>query len=308
MAVAALGLLTGCDGSEDESATAGSAGEAGEGGALVWALDSAPRDVDPLHARSPSEALVSRQVHEPLAASVGAPFDEARLVPGLAISVLPTEGGRVWRVRLREGVRFQDGGSFDTRAVLANARRWQESSIARRLLGDFLVDAPKPGLVRFILPAPDPGFAERLGSARLGILSPRALRRVAILGSLPARATSTGTGPFEIRERGGGRLLLARNTEWWGTDRRLGPAIDQIEFRIVPGAAAERVAMLSDGTAQVASGIGPAHGAEIRSDPLLTVIPGAGGLAAERSVRGISAADGRAPLLNELWRTAIAPG
>jgi len=306
--VAAVGLLAGCGGGEDESATAGGIGEAGEGGTIAWALPDRPRDLDPLTAATPSEALVSRQVHEPLGASVGAPFDETRRVPGLVVSILPSEGARVWRVRLREGVRFQDGGSFDGQAVLANARRWQESAVARALLGDFLVDAPKPGLVRFILPAPDPSFAERLASPRLGILSPRALRRAARAGSLPPGATGTGTGPFEVRERGGGRLLLARNTEWWGADRRLGPAIDQLEFRIVPGPSSERVALLRDGTVQVASGISPGARDAIRKDPLLTVIPGAGGLAAERSVRGLAAGAGRAPALNVLWRTTIAPG
>ena len=304
----AIGLLTGCDGGEDESATAGGTAEAGVGGMLVWALAERPQDLDPLHADTAAEALVSRQVHEPLAASVGAPFDETRRVPGLAVSILPSEGGRVWRVRLREGVRFQNGASFDSDAVLANARRWQESSVARALLGDFLIDAPKPGLVRFILPAPDDGFVERLASPRFGILSPRALRRIATAGSLPPTVTGTGTGPFEVRERGGGRLLLARHTGWWGADRRLGPAIDQLEFRIVPADSAERAAMLEDGRVQAASGIGPAQRADIRDNPLLTVIPGAGGLAVERSVRGISAGAGPAPPLNEVWRTTIAPG
>ena len=304
----ALGLLTGCDGAEDESATAGGIEEAGEGGAVVWALAERPSDIDPLQAQTASEALVSRQVHEPLAATVGAPFDEVRRVPGLAISILPSEGGRVWRVRLREGVRFQDGRSFDAQAVLANARRWQESPVARSLLGEFLVDSPKPGLMRFILPAADPGFAQRLASPRLGIVSPRALRRIARLGSLPASATRTGTGPFEIRERGGGRLLLARYTEWWGADRRLGPALDQLEFRVVPGPSRERASLLRDGAVQVASGIAAGERGRVRGDPLLTVIPGTGGVAAERSVRGIPGGAGRSPLLNELWRTTIEPG
>lgn len=302
----AVALLGGCGGGEDESATAG-AGEGAGGGAVSWALPSAPRTLDPLAAGTPSEALVSRQVHEPLAASVGAPFDAGRRVPGLAVSILPSEGGRVWRVRLREGVRFQDGGAFDAAAVLANARRWQESPAARALLGEFEVDNPRPGLVRFALAAADPGFPERLAAPRLGVLSPRALRRVAVAGSLPALAAGTGTGPFEVRERGEGRLLLARNTEWWGADRGLGPGVDQIEFRAVAGGSAERARLLATGAVQVASAIAPAVRVEIRDDPLLTVIPAPGGLAAERSVRGIPPG-ARAPALNQLWRTTIAPG
>ena len=48
-------------------------------------------------------------------------------------------------------------------------------------------------------------------------------------------------------------MLLARNTEWWGTEHGLGPALDQIDFRIVPGAVG-RLVLLRNGQAQVAEG------------------------------------------------------
>jgi ABC-type transport system substrate-binding protein len=239
---------------------------------------------------------------------VAAPFGETRRLPGLAISILSDDGARVWRVRLREGVRFADGSTFNAATVLANARRWRASEAAAALLPEFLVDAPRPGLVRFILSAPDPAFDRRIASPQLGIVSPRGLRRATATGEVPARASGTGTGPFEIREREGERLLLARNTEWWGSDLGLGPGLDQLEFVSVPDPA-ERLALLRDGRVKVASGLRGSGLQRARRDPLLQVISGdLAGVAAERSVRGLSEAEGPAPMLNDLWLTEIAPG
>ena len=68
--------------------------------------------------------------------------------------------------------------------------------------------------------------------------------------------------------------MLARNTEWWGTEHGLGPGVDQIELRIVadPG---ERLGLLRDGTVQVAD-LALGQRAAVRADPLLTTIGGPG--------------------------------
>jgi peptide/nickel transport system substrate-binding protein len=200
-------------------------------------------------------------------------------------------------------VRFQDGTPFNASSVLANVERWRSVPSGRAQLGDLLVDAPRPDLVRFILPAPDPDFPQRLASPRLGIVSPRAIAAAAG-GPLDAsRLPESGTGPFELRERSRDRLLLARNTSWWGTERGLGPGVDQIELRVVPDPQ-ERLALLHDGSVRVAE-LGAEGLRAARQDPLLTVIPD--GLGAERSVRGIPAGE-PAPSLNAVWLTGIDGG
>ncbi len=236
--------------------------------------------------------------------SSSGPFDEARRVAGLALSALPSSDRTVWRLRLRSGVRFHDGTPFNASAVLANVERWRATVQGRTLIGDALADAPRPDLVRFILAAPEPSFDSRLASPRLGIVSPRALARAGGAELETGEAARSGTGPFELRERAADRLLLAHNTDWWGTDRGLGPAIDQLEFTVVPDSR-ERVSLLEEGTAQVAA-LGPEQLARVRRDPLLTAVAGrgGGGLGIERSVRGIPAGD-PAPPLNGAWRTGI---
>ncbi len=300
-----LATLPGCG--DDEPGVAGIAATAqqGAGGAIAWGLGERPVHVDPLFARTPAEQLVSRQIYEPLVAELTGPFDDVRQVPGLALSVLPSSDATVWRLRLRPGVSFGDGAPFNAAAVLANVERWREHPTGRALIGDALVDAPRPDLVRFILPTADRGFDRRLASPQLGVVSPRVLAEVGSRELETDAAADGGTGPFELRERSTEHLLLARNTEWWGADRALGPGVDQLEFSAI-APRGERLAELQEGAIQVASDLGPALIAQARMDPLLTVVMGggSGGLAIERSIRGIPPGD-PAPPLSGVWQTGI---
>jgi len=270
----------------------------------VIALARPVRDLDPLSATSRSDELVARQIYEPLIENLTGPYGDVRKVPGLALSAHPSEDQTVWSLKLRQGVRFQDGALFNAGAVLANAKRWTSSPLGRGLLPSMLaVDAPRPDLVRFILDQPDPDFPDRLDSPRLGIVSPRALK-----GTKLTRETNAGTGPFEVRERSGLGILLASTGSWWGTRAQLGPALDQVEFRSVPSAS-ERLAMLRQGTVQIAEELPSAALAEARRDPLLTTLPGhsSAGEAFERSVRGVHSAT-EIPFLAGAWLTRIGAG
>jgi peptide/nickel transport system substrate-binding protein len=303
LAVAVAIAVAGCD-TDDDEAAGGSIAPPGSGGTLEWALAEPPRRVDPLLATSPTEQLVARQIYEPLTAQVEAPYGEGVPVSGLA-SAHRRANGAVWVLRLRQGVTFQDGTAFDAEAVVANARRWRATAAGRELLPDLVeITAPRSHLVIFQLDRPHPRFDRVLDSPRLGIASP---------GSLPPRSDrdsrlrepgTGGTGPFELTERGGGRILITRNLDWWGSARGLGPALDQVEFRIVPGAD-ERLRLLQAGAVQVAYDLRADQLARVRRDPLLTAVEVAGDLVGlERSVRGIRPGPG-APSLARVWLTRI---
>jgi peptide/nickel transport system substrate-binding protein len=296
-------MAAGCGGGENDTTTGGLP-QSGGSGTLVYALPVLPRTLDPLAADSPAAQVVSRQVHEPLVSRVLPPYGGAAGTagsqPGLALSVEPSDGGTVWRVTLRPGVRFQDGSPFNASAVLANTRRWTETGSAQALLpGLFAVDAPRPDEVRFLFTGSQPDVPRLLGSAQLGIVSPRALadaggeRSAAV--ELPR---DSGTGPFALRERTEERLLLTRNAEWWGTSVDLGPALDGLEFVRVPSSA-ERLAVVASGEAQVA---------EPRAETLVRVVSlsaAAGPAAVEASVRGLAAGPGAVPALSGVWLTRI---
>lgn len=302
-------LVSGCAGDDDPGTPALTpAAEAGEGGTLTWAVADRVRSIDPLAATTRSELIVTRQVHEPLVDSLAGPFGDTRRQPGLARGTRASSDDRVWTLRLRGGVRFQDGTPFNAAAVLANAERWQASATAQELLpGLIAVDAPTPATVRFILAAPDPDLPRRLGAPQLGIVSPRALAAGmgGIAGVRRESESGTGTGAFELREVSADRLLLARNTAWWGGAARLGPALDQIVLRVEPSAPV-RLALLDAGEAQLADELGPDQARFARANPLLTTIegPGDASLGLERSVRGIESAR-EIPSLSGAWITTI---
>ncbi len=302
-------LIGGCGGGA-ASPPASSRAAPGAGGSATWLLGERPIQLDPLFATSDSERLVSRQVHEPLIERLSGPFEDGRRLPGPVVRARPSADFSIWRLRLRAGVRFQDGSPLNAQAVLANVARWQALPELSGLPAqpELLVDSPKPDLVRFILAEPDRRLDRRLARAQLGVVAPASIERAGGGELALVQLSESGIGPFELRERSAERLLLARNSDWWGSRRGLGPALDQLEFEVV-SSARERVARLDEGSAEVATQLPSAVRGLIRRSPLLAIVSEAGGelTAAERSVRGISKAS-TAPSLNSLWLTRIDGG
>jgi peptide/nickel transport system substrate-binding protein len=305
----ALGLLAliGCGGSSD-----GSGGihtglpPAGGGGTLAYVLPALPSNLDPLAARTRAEQTVSRQVYEPLIESLSAPYVQAAPQAGLALEARPSRDRTTWTVTLRPNVRFQDGTPFNAAAVLANTRRWQSEPAGQSLLPHlFAVDAPRPDEVRFLLDKPVPDLVRRLGSPRLGIVSPRALDPQSGQGArLRPDVTGSGSGAFEFGPSGPGRRMLSRYAGWWGSAAGLGPALDGVTFVLAPQPN-QRLRLLQEGTAQVADPLGPAGLRAAGSDPLLdTVGEPPSGIGLEGSVRGIDSAL-PIPVLSSVWLTRL---
>ena len=302
--------IAGCGGGDGGEAATGP-GPPAEGGTLDFALASDPERLDPLLASDRASQVVTRQIHEPLVETLTGPFGDLRDVSGPARASGSSGDETIWRFRLRPRIRFGDGTPFNASAVLANTDRWLASAQGRALLPDLAaVDAPQPDAVRFILNQPDPAFPERLAHPRLGIVSPRALRAASPVTGVHVTDGGTGTGAFEFREQetGTSTTVLARNTSWWGTRRRLGPALDQLVFAVAPEAG-ERVELLMDGAVEVADELDPKAAREVRADPLLAVEGDGAGplLGVERSVRGIESDTG-VPVLSGAWLTTVGAG
>jgi peptide/nickel transport system substrate-binding protein len=275
----------------------------GGNGELTYALSGSPGTLDPLAARSISGQTVIRQIFEPLVASQNEPYGGRRNVPGVAISIHHSADRRVWSLRLRQGLKFQDGRILDAAAVLANERRWVASPVGRALLPGLIgADGPRPDLVRFVFAQPVSDPNSSLGDPRLGLVSPSALSSGSGAASL-LRVAKAGSGPFQLSGRPGGTLLLRRNPGWWGSRVGLGPALDEISFRTEPSAAG-RLGLLRAGGVQVAGDVGPAA-AQLRADPLLGAVGVTGSypIGIERSVRGIVVSQPQS--LAGVWLTGI---
>ena len=282
-------------------------GAAGGGGELGYAIAAEPGSLDPLHARTLSGQTVARQIFEPLVERMVPPYS-GRAVPGLALGWRHSGDLRVWSLRLREGVRFQDGEPFDAAAVVANAQRWIGDPAARVALpGLVAADAPRPDLVRLILAQPAPRLPSLLADPRLGIVSPPALTPPTGVAATLNRVRQAGTGPYSLRGQAAGVVVLERNRGFWGSRLGLGPELDQIAFRAVPDPA-ERVRLLREDAVRVAADLPASVALPLRRDPLLTAL-GAGtghALALERSVRGITT--WRPQSLAPAWLALVNPG
>ncbi len=299
VALLALALLApGCgDGTGADPRAAGPAPQ--PGGTLRIAVAADVATVDPLLASTRAERLVARQVYEPLVSRQNGPFGQTRQLPGVIRSLRPRRDATLWVARLRPGIEFCDGERLDADAVKANAARWSEVAPGPRLVPELdFVDSPRPEIVRFFLDRPRPGFARTLARAELGLVSPRAI--VAADGD-DIRRPQAGAGPFELRERDGATVVLARNASWWGTGLGLGPGVDRIEV-LGDERTPLRVEQLESGLVQVADAVRPAA---IAANPALTSVPGRGAVVAiERSVRGISTA-AASQSLADVWLTDL---
>jgi ABC-type transport system substrate-binding protein len=302
----AIPLACGCgDGGGSEFPAAGSPPLAGGNGELAYAIPSGPGRLDPLAAGTTAAQTVVRQIFEPLVATLDGPYGRRHDVPGVALSTRHSADFRVWILRLRPGVRFQDGRLLDASAVLANAQRWRTSVVGRRLLPDFIAaDGPRPDLVRFVFSSPMRDLPSRLADPRLGLASPDVLRPRNGAGASLLRAAQAGSGPFELASRSPQAVVLKRNRGWWGSARGLGPALDGIAFRSV-ARRARRLALLRSGRVRLAADIGRVAAQRLRTAPLLTSV-GANGpyaIGLERSVRGIEG--WRPQPLSAVWLTLL---
>ena len=122
---------------------------------------------------------------------------EGEIGPALATD-WRTDDGKVWRFRLKQGVRFADGTAFDSAAAKASFD-WLLSDIGKgSVIGSRLrdvahVEAPAPDQLIIHLKRVDAVFPKRLPS--VAIVSPSAWTR---LGPSGFAKFPVGTGPYRV--------------------------------------------------------------------------------------------------------------
>jgi 4-phytase/acid phosphatase/peptide/nickel transport system substrate-binding protein len=155
---------------------------------------------------------------------------QENLVPVLGLSAKESEGGTLWTIKLRKGVRFHDDTAFDADAVVAHWGRMLDPANkyrGRSAMGPIVaVEKVEEFTVTFRLKHPWLPFRRMLGSARTLanlIPSPRAVEQ----GS-QARAP-VGTGPFMFKAwESGDRFVVVKNPAYWQKRR---PYLDEIVFK-----------------------------------------------------------------------------
>jgi peptide/nickel transport system substrate-binding protein len=92
---------------------------------LVFGVAGDAKVLDPALARDGESFRVARQMYETL---VRPEEGGAKIVPGLAESFEPDSSGLKWTFKLKKGVKFHDGESFNAAAVCFNFDRWYKAT------------------------------------------------------------------------------------------------------------------------------------------------------------------------------------
>lgn len=234
--------------------------------------------------------------------------ERGEFAPDLAASV-EDEEARVWRFRLREGIRFHDGRPLTSLDVA-----WTY----RSLLAEGFVSSKKEPL-RIVEAIETPGPLEVVFRLR----EPYASFPVQLLlGILPAgtsaedaRARPVGTGPYRLVDyRPDDRVVLERWDGYFGTPA----ALPHLVYRIVPDATTRALELLRGSVHLVVNALPPDVLPRLAASPALrvTVRPGANyaylcfnlrdPVLGRREVRrALALALDRGALVHGLWRDTV---
>ena len=229
-------LLVGGVGSASATGAAGThaAKKAGpqRGGSVTWGLEAETTGgyCMPSAQLAISGIMVTNAIYDTLTTL----NDKGQYVPYLAQSVTPNATFDEWTIKLRSGVKFQDGEPLDAAAVKLNldSYRGANPKISSRLntfvyanIADVTVADPLTVVVK--TKTPWPAFPSYLfNGGRTGIAAP------AQLNNPDTCATNLiGTGPFKLQEwRQNDHLTAVRNPDYW---RKGLPYLDKITFQPV---------------------------------------------------------------------------
>ena len=216
------------------------------------------------------------------------------VLPVLAESWEVSDDGRTYTFKLRSGVTFHDGTTFDAEDVkftLDRARAEDSTNAQKQLFAAIdTVEAVDPATVKITLSAPQGSFLYNLGWGDAVIVAPESAET--------NKENPIGTGPFKFDKWAkGSSVTLVKNPDYWGEP----VALEKAEFRVVPDAAAAIPALLS-GDVQAFPQM-PAGDAliQIESDPRFVVAIGA-----TEGETILSTNNGREPFSNIKVRQAIA--
>ena len=132
-----------------------------KGGVINVATVGEPPTLDPMASTADLVGIITQHFYETLFT-----FDKNWKVTPLLAESLPevSEDGKVYTIKLRQGVTFHDGSAMTSEDVLASLKRWTEVASRGKQTGTYIekMEALDPSTVRITLKVP---YAPLFGAA-----------------------------------------------------------------------------------------------------------------------------------------------
>jgi peptide/nickel transport system substrate-binding protein len=273
LAISALALAVGgCGSSGGGNGGGGGSGSGApnsgtiqKGGTLTVALAEDPDQLDPTLART----FVGRIVFANLCEKLYDVNSSLNVVPQLAAGMPKfSDGGKTVTIKIRQGLKFNDGTTLDAQAVktsLDRHRKLADSARASELAPVTAVKVVDPTTVQLTL---DQAFAPltSLLADRAGmIMSPAQLKK---LGDKFSN-DPVCVGPFQFVSRSeGDQIVLKKAPDYYDADK---VKLDKLVFKIITEPNA-RAANLRSGDVDVAERLDATDTSAIKSDSNLQLI------------------------------------
>jgi peptide/nickel transport system substrate-binding protein len=274
--VSAIVLAAGCGGADesggggvkaDQNAggTVGKGTPARKGGELTVGLAEDPDQLDPTLART----FVGRIVFANMCEKLYDLDENLKIVPQLASALPDISGdGKTVTIKLRSGIKFNDGTKFDADAVktsLDRHRTLKESSRASELAPVSSVTAVDPSTVQIKLSKPFAPLTAQLADRSGMVMSPKQLKK---LGAKFAN-NPVCVGPFKFSQRTeSDKIVLVRAPDYYDASK---VKLDKLTFKIITESSA-RASNLRSGDVDVIDRLEPTDLPTIKKDPKLQTL------------------------------------
>jgi peptide/nickel transport system substrate-binding protein len=192
---------------------------------------------------------------------------DGTIAPALAESWEISGDGTVYTFKLRDGVTFHDGTTFDAEDVKfsLDRARAEDSTNAQKALFAGIADVTvvDPLTVQVTLSAPNGGFLTNMAWGDAVIVAPESVGTAA--------TAPVGTGPFTFsRWVQGDRIEIARNPGYWGE----APALETATFRFIADPTAAFAAMMAGDVDAFPNFPAPETLAQFGADPRFQLLIG----------------------------------
>jgi peptide/nickel transport system substrate-binding protein len=250
---------------QEAGGTLGKGTSAQKGGELTVGLAEDPDQLDPTLART----FVGRIVFANMCEKLYDLDENLNIVPQLA-SALPeiSKNGKTVTIKLRDGVKFNDGTQFDAAAVktsLDRHRTLKESSRASELAPVSSVKVVDPSTVQLSLSTPFAPLTAQLADRSGMVMSPKQLKQ---LGEKFSNEPVC-VGPFKFSQRTeADKIVLERAPDYYDASK---VKLDKLTFKIIVESSA-RASNLRSGDVDVIDRLEPTDLPTIKKDPDLQTL------------------------------------